>query len=261
MLKTLNVTQKEIIEQLKLSCQVPNLLEAIASRKIISNTAKDAGIKVESKELQQAADALRAANRLIKAEYTWMWLQKHYLSLEDFEQLAEINLLSVKLAAHLFAEKVDPYFYENKLNYLAAVTYEVILDDEDLAWELFYAITEGEITFQDVTRQHIQNPELRRASGYRGIKHRHEFKPDIAAAVFVANPPELLKPIVITQKIHLIWVEEIIQPKLDHQLRVKIMSELFSTWLKQQISQIEIIPHFESDSYSQPVQELLKIAS
>jgi hypothetical protein len=39
------------------------------------------------------------------------------------------------------------------------------------------------------------------------------------------------------------------------------MSELFADWLKQQIAQVEIIPHFESDSYSQPVQELLKIAS
>ncbi|BAY28579.1 hypothetical protein NIES2107_04100 [Nostoc carneum NIES-2107] len=261
MSKILNISQKEIIEQVKISCQVPNLLEAIATHKIISNTAREAGIKVEVEELQQAADALRTANRLIKAEDTWNWLQKHYLSLEDFEQLAERNLISVKLAHHLFADKVEPYFYENQLNYLAAVTYEVVLDDEDLAWELFYAVSEGEITFQDITRQHIQNPELRRAGGYKGIKHRHEFKPDIASAVFIANPPELLKPIAIGQKVHLIWVEEIIQPKLDEQLCLKIMGDLFTDWLKQQIAQLEIIPHFESDSYSQPVQELLRIAS
>ena len=260
MSKLLNVSQKEIIEQLKISCQVPSLLEAIATRKIISNAAREAGIKVDVEALQQAADALRAANRLIKAEDTWRWLQQHYLSIEDFEQLAERNLISVKLAHHLFADKVEASFYENQLNYLAAVTYEVLLDDEDLAWELFYAVSEGEITFTDVTRQHIQNPELRRAGGYRGIKHRHEFKPDIASAVFVANPPELLKPIAIAQKVHLIWVEEIIQPELDQQLYLKIMGELFADWLKQQIAQVEIIPHFESDSYSQPVQELLKIA-
>lgn len=255
-----HISQQEIIEQLKLSCQVPSVLEAIATRKILFNTAKDTGIKVENEEVQKAADALRAANRLIKAEDTWMWLQKHYLSLEDFELLAQINLLSLKLAHHLFAQKVEPYFHENHLDYLAAVTYEVILDDEDLAWELFYAVTEGEITFQQVTRQYIQNPELRRAGGYSGIKHRHQLKPDIAAAVFVGNPPELLKPIAIAQKVHLIWLEEIIQPKLDQQLRVKIMNQLFYNWLKQQIAQAEIIPHFEWDSYSQPVQELLKIA-
>jgi parvulin-like peptidyl-prolyl isomerase len=260
MIKSFNISQKEIIEQLKLSCQVPNVLESIATRKIIFDTAKDVGIKVENEELQQAADALRASNRLVKAEDTWNWLQKNYLSLEDFEQLAEMNLISLKLAHHLFAKKVEAHFYENHQDYLAAVTYEVVLDNEDLAWELFYAVTEGEITFQDVTRQHIQNPQLRRAGGFRGIKHRREFKPDIAAAVFVGNPPELLKPIAIAQKVHLIWLEEIVETKLDQQLRAKIMSELFSNWLKQQIAQVEIIPHFESDSYSQPVQELLTIA-
>jgi hypothetical protein len=46
--------------------------------------------------------------------------------------------------------------------------------------------------------------------------------------------PELLTALAISQKVHLIWVEEIIQRKLDQQLRLKIMSELFADWLKQQ---------------------------
>lgn len=260
MLKVLNVSSKEMLQQLKISCQIPVLLDAIATRKIILDAARVSGIKLEIQELQQSADSLRTANNLLKAEDTWAWLQKHHLSLEEFEELAEINLLSAKLAHHLFADKVKPFFYEHQLDYLAAVTYEVILDDEDLAWELFYALTEGEMSFQDITRQHIHNPELRRTGGYRGIRSRKDFKPDIAAAVFVANPPQLLKPILTTQGVHLIWVEEIIRPELDQQLRLKIMSDFFSTWLKEQMAEIEIIPHFESESYSPTVQELLKLA-
>ena len=42
----------------------------------------------------------------------------------------------------MFADKIEPYFYENQLDYTAVVIYEVILDDEDLAMELFYAIQE-----------------------------------------------------------------------------------------------------------------------
>ena len=77
-MQSFNISQKEIIEQLKLSCQVPSVLESIATRKIILNQAKEAGIKVENEELQQAADALRATNRLAKAEDTWNWLQKNF---------------------------------------------------------------------------------------------------------------------------------------------------------------------------------------
>ncbi|MEI2577645.1 hypothetical protein [Scytonema sp. PRP1] len=58
MLKVLNVSGKDMLEQLKLSCQVPGLLDAIATRKIIYDAARVAGIKVEVQELQQSADSL-----------------------------------------------------------------------------------------------------------------------------------------------------------------------------------------------------------
>jgi hypothetical protein len=39
---------------------------------------------------------------------------------------------------------------------------------------------------------------------------------------------------------HLIWVEELIEPRLDERLRYKILCDLFSEWLKRQIEQFEI---------------------
>ncbi|KAF3888923.1 MULTISPECIES: peptidylprolyl isomerase [Nostocales] len=261
MLSCLNISLNDILFQLKVSYQMPGLIEAIAARKIIMNSAREAGIQVDITSLQQAADSLRLANNLLKAEDTWAWLQKHHLTLEEFEQLAETNLLSAQLANHLFADKVEPFFYEHQLDYLAAVTYEVVLDDEDVACELFYALIEREISFQEVARKYIKNPELRRAGGYRGVRYRTNFPAEIAALVFAANPPQLLKPIVTSQGVHLLSVEEIIQPELNQQLHFKIMTDLFSAWLKEQIAEIEIVTQFEPDSsYSQTVPELLKLA-
>jgi hypothetical protein len=77
MLKTFSISQAEIIHQIKLSCQVPTLIEGIIARKIIASTAQELGIKVETEELQQAADRIRLLNRLEKSEDTWSWLQKH----------------------------------------------------------------------------------------------------------------------------------------------------------------------------------------
>ena len=117
--------------------------------------------------------------------------------------------------------------------------YEVILDDEDLAFELFYAIKEGEISFYDVAHKYIQDTELRRKCGYLGIVRRQDLKPEISAAVFAATPPQFLKPIVTSVGIHLIFVEEIIKPKLDEQLRQKIALDMFSEWLKQKTENIQ----------------------
>ena len=237
----LKISHQDIIEHLKISCQIPSLLEAIATQKIITEMAERANIKIEIAELQQAADNLRLANNLIKAEETWQWLQKHYLSLDNFEEIAHLNILSAKLAHHLFADKVESFFYAHQLDYSGAVIYEVILDDEDLALEIFYALQEGEISFQQIARQYIQNPEISRAGGYQGVRKRSDFRPEIAAAIFAANPPQLIKPIITPKGVHIIIVEEIIQPELNEQMRATILGNLFTNWLKEEVNKLEVV--------------------
>ncbi|MDF2389176.1 peptidylprolyl isomerase [Nostoc ellipsosporum NOK] len=256
----LNISPEDIIYHIKLSCQIPNILEAIATRKIIADTTEKEGIEAETEELQQAADNMRLANKLVKAEDTWAWLEKYHLTLDDFEEIVKTNLLSAKLANHLFADKVEPFFYAHQIDYSGAVTYEVVLDDEDLALEIFYALQEGEISFQEIARQYIQNPEIRRAGGYQGIRHRTDFRPEIAAAVFAANPPQILKPIITPKGVHIIAVEEIIKPELNEQLRLQIIGDFFTNWLQQQMVNLEIVTKLQENTTAQSSKDLLKPA-
>ncbi|MEC4815320.1 MAG: peptidylprolyl isomerase [Scytonema sp. PMC 1069.18] len=230
----------EIIHQIKLYCQIPTIVESILTRKIVMCAAQEAGIKAELSELQQAADSLRLMSNLRSADATWTWLQKHHLSLDDFEELVYHTVISSKLTEHLFADKVEQFFVEHQLDYAQVVMYEVVLDELDLAMELFYAMTEGEISFPGVAHQYIQDTETRRCGGYKGALSRTDLKPEISAAVFVATPPQILKPIVTSKGVHLIFVEEIIIPQLDEVLRSKIFSILFSDWLKLQVEQLEV---------------------
>jgi parvulin-like peptidyl-prolyl isomerase len=240
MSKVLTVSREEILHQIKLSCQIPSVIEGIVTRKILTSVASEVGIQVEPEELQQAADHIRLINNLRRTDDTWLWLQKHNLSLDEFEELIYTTVLSSKLAEHLFSDKVEPFFVEHQLDYAQVVMCEIVLDDEDLAMELFYALQEGEMNFFEVAYQYIQDIELRRSGGYQGIRNRKDLKPEISAAVFAATPPQILKPIVTSLGTHLIRVEELIQPRLDESLRYKIFSDLFSEWLKQQIEQFEI---------------------
>ena len=241
MSQTITITNENILTELKVSCKLPEIIEGIVTRKIIENAATEAGIKVEDEELQKVADQLRLANNLISADDTWEWLGKHGLSIEEFEQIIYNTVTSKKLATHLFGDKVEPYFFANQLHYSSVVMYEIILDDEDLAIELFYAVQEGEMSFYDVAHKYIQDTELRRKVGYRGILHRKDLKPEISAAVFAIQSSQLLKPIVTSSGIHLILVEEIIQPELNEKIRSNILSDLFFEWLKQQIEQTKFI--------------------
>jgi len=155
--------------------------------------------------------------------------------------LVYANVISSKLAQHLVADKVEPFFVEHQLDYAQVVMYEVVLDDEELAMELFYALQSGEINFPEVAHQYIQDKSRRRSGGYRGVLRRTELQPEISAAAFAATPPQILRPIVTSEVTHLILVEELIQPELDDILRYKILADLFSAWLKSQIEQVEIL--------------------
>ena len=240
MSKLLTISRDEILHQIKLFCQIPSVIEGIATRKILANTAQELGIKVEPEELQIAADNIRLINNLRRPDDTWLWLQKHSLSLDEFEESVYATVVSEKLAQHLFADQVEPFFVEHQLDYAFVVMYEVVLDDQDLAMELFYAIAQGELSFPSVAHQYIQDTELRRTGGYRGTLSRKALSPEISAAVFAAAPPQILRPIVTSKGSHLIWVEELIEPRLDERLRLKILSDLFAEWLKRQIEQFEI---------------------
>ncbi|WP_414512438.1 peptidylprolyl isomerase [Nostoc sp. PCC 9305] len=247
MLETITITSEDILSQVKLSCKIPEFIETIVARKVVENAAFEASLKVETEELQKVADQIRLMNKLNSADDTWAWLETYSLSIDDYEEIVYSTVISRKLAAHLFADKVEPYFLEHQLDYAGVVIYEVFLDDEDLAIELFYAIKEGEISFYDVAHKYIQDRELRRKGGYRGIVYRQDLKPEISAAVFAAKPPQLLKPIVTSSGVHLILVEEIIQPELDNELYQKIASNLFSEWLKKEMAKVDIVKQLDSN--------------
>lgn len=245
MTRVITISLKEIIQYLKMSCQVPSIAEAIATQKLISEAA--AGITVELAELQQAADAIRIANNLLTPESTLNWLTKHCLSVDELEEIAHNNVLSSKLAEQMLRDRVEPFFIEHQLDYMGAVLYEVVFEDEDLAMEIYYALQEGEVQFFTVAQQYGQDLEQRRMGGYRGKVPRSELRPEISAAVFASTPPQLLRPIVTQRGIHLIWVEEIVQPELNETLRMQILSDLFADWLKQQLEQVRLAVQLDAD--------------
>ena len=245
MSQLITITKEDIFQQVKLSCKIPEIVEQFVNQKVIIAAAEEAGIKAENEELQKAADLLRLMNKLTSAEDTWKWLEKHSLSIDDFEEIVYSSIIFGKLSQHLFSDKIEPYFFENQLDYVGVVMYEVVFNDEDLAIELFYAIKEGEMSFYDVAHKYIQDVELRRQGGYLGVLRRKDLKPEISAAVFAAEAPQFLKPIVTSKGVHLIFVEEIIKPELNDKLRRQISTDLGLNWLKQQVSEVAINLNFE----------------
>ncbi len=238
-IETVSVT--EIIQYLKSSRQIPEVLTNLINQKIIEQTAIQQEIIIEEPELQIAADRFRYENNLITSKDTLQWLEKYHLSVPEFEALIKSEYLEQKLAEHLLKDQVEAYFYAHQVDYNQAIIYEIILTDFNLAMELFYGLQSQELSFWELAHQYIEDDDLRRLGGYRGMKTRMQLHPEIAAAVFALSwhdLPQILKPITIDKQVHLIYVEEIIQPDLTPSLSQAIRNKLFDNWLTQQRQQV-----------------------
>jgi len=235
----LTITPQDILQQVKFSGKVPEMVEAVLTRQVITQAATELAIQNTTDELQAMADQFRLSNQLNSAKETQLWFNKNGFSLDDFEEMINYQLLSIKLGQHLFKDQVKDYFIQHQLDYQRVVMYEVVLEDKDLAIELYLAIKAEEISFFEVAHKYNKDDELRRKGGYQGILYRKDLKPEISAAVFAAQAPELLKPIVTSKNVHLIFVEEIIKPQLEQKTQSLIFTNLFSQWLKSRVELVD----------------------
>jgi parvulin-like peptidyl-prolyl isomerase len=230
-----NITTENILEQLKISRKIPEIIEQILTRRIVRAEAEKLGIKVEIPELQEAADLFRAKNRLISARITEKWLEINQLSLDEFETIVHLELLSDKLKQVVLKDKVEQHFYQHQLDFDRVVISEVILTNKELATELYYAIREGEISFQDVAIKYITDPELKHKGGYLGQIKRKDLNSGLRSIFSVTSYPQVLKPIATAQGFHLIWLEEKIDAKLEPDIYEEIQSQLFTEFLRENI--------------------------
>lgn len=231
------VTDADILEQIKLSCRIPELTEQIIVRRIIQDEAEKAEIKLGVSELQAAADDFRTRNGLTSAKSTQMWLSINQLSLDEFENIIRWELLGNKLKDVVLADQVEKYFYQHQLEFDRVALSEVILENKELAMELYYAVREGEMKFPDIAGQYIQDADLRRKGGYLGERQRKELSPEMFSVFSVTNPPQIIKPIASAQGFRLLWVEEIIKAELNDKIYGEIKNQLFVEYLRNKIKE------------------------
>jgi parvulin-like peptidyl-prolyl isomerase len=234
----LEITNEDILNQLKISQMLPAIKEQILIARIIKDEAAQAEIKVEISELQEAADAFRLKNKLIGAKITQKWLDIHQLSLDDFESIIHFQLTSDRLKQQVLTDKVEKYFYQNKLDFDRVALYEIIIQNKELATELYYAVRDGEIKFHDVASKYIEDVELKRKGGYLGQISRKDLNPELLSVFATPNPPQVIKPITTAKGHHLLWVEEVIPAELTTEIRQELEGKIFIEFLRERATDL-----------------------
>jgi parvulin-like peptidyl-prolyl isomerase len=212
----------------------PLALEVLAEQ-VILQAARDAGLSVTAAELQQAADRFRRRYGLNSAELANAWLAWHGLSVVDFEDALDRDLLIDKWKDHLTRDRIAPHFAANQAGYARLGLRLILVPRQDLARELVAQIREEGRDFAELAREHSLHPS--RAEGGRlGLLMRRQLPLEIADVVFAARAGEVVGPLAGPQGFQLFLIETHRPAELDAELAGIIRQELFDAWLKEQLA-------------------------
>lgn len=230
----------EVLETLKQNMSLVEICEQILKQKIILQTADSQNITVAPEEIQNEVDEIRRNKHLEKASDTMAWLNEQMVTPDEWEIAIQSHVLTKKLAEHLFEEQVEPFFAERRLNFDRFIVYQISLECQNFAQELFYQIEEEEISFYEAARLHNLDENARYLCGYIGEKNRLDFPPDIAAAIFQDPLPIgiLLGPIQIEEVYHLFRIEKHIPAELNPDVRQEILHDLFDEWINKELNYV-----------------------
>ena len=230
------IEASEIIELLRQELQLKTFTQKVLQKKVIEKAARERGLTVTPEEIQVVGDQLRREKRLEKAADTIAWLADQMISVEDLEAGICDRLLTQKLAEHLFSKEVEKIFVQNKLQFDQIIFYQIVVAKPQLAQELFYQIQEGEISFFEAAHLYDIDENRRHLCGCEGKVYRWGLKPDIAVAVFSAQPGEVIRPIQTDRGYHLCMVEKFLPAELTPQRYQEILHNLFNEWLSNEVN-------------------------
>jgi len=230
------IEASEIIELLRQELQLKTFTQKVLQKKVIEKAARERGLTVTPEEIQVVGDQLRREKRLEKAADTIAWLVDQMISVEDLEAGIRDRLLAQKLAQHLFSKEVEKVFVQNKLQFDQIILYQIVVANRQLAQELFYQIQEGEISFFDAAHLYDIDENRRHLCGCEGKVYRWGLKPDIAVAVFSAQPGEVIRPIETERGYHLFLVEKFLPAELTPQRYQEILHNMFNEWLSNEVN-------------------------
>jgi parvulin-like peptidyl-prolyl isomerase len=234
--KDKSISSDAVLKHLVLTGHVrPLLFEIIKSREAALK-ARELGLEASDEQLQDFADAFRAANGLYTAQETYGFLSENGLSDEDFENFCEASILTSQLRDHLGEDnKVREYFITHRAQFDRARISVITTANADLADEIKLQIEEEELDFAGAAVKYSLDPAGKQAGGHVGLVPRQAFAPEVSAKVFNADTNDLLGPFEAGDAFQLVLVHEVQRAELSPELQEVIKDAILNEWAERWI--------------------------
>lgn len=228
-----SITAEEIVPLLAGYQMLPKLLQEILIDAAIAD------VECSPEEVEQACRALYEQNGILEDDARAAWLAQYGMTQEQLESLATRDLRIEKFKQATWGPKLESYFLRRK-DKLDKVIYSLIrTKDAGIARELYFRILEGEQSFAELAREYSQGVEAQ-TDGLIGPVELSVPHPVLAQVLSSSKPGELSPPTNIGEWIVLARLERFIPAQMDDAMRSRLLNECFNTWLKEQLSNVDL---------------------
>jgi putative peptide maturation system protein len=210
------------------------IIERLVNLCLIQEELDREPIELSDDDLRQAMKNFRKAKNLFKAEDTFLWLERHGMSVEKLERYVGDESILAKLRDRIAGEKVEEYFRGHATDFDAVSLARFEVADEGRAHELAERIRAGEQDFISVAErcylEAVERGVPLASFTFEDIERRRA-SPELREVLFATPPGQLAGPVRFASGHALMRVMARRPARLDERTRSVIKEILFDEWL------------------------------
>lgn len=237
------ISTDDFIKFLKFNGKFNNLIDEFLGHKLTVHAAKKQGISVSEEDIQERADQFRRIYSLHRSKDMMDHLQRLGVSLEEFGNSLEENLIHEKITAGIQSQQaVSEYFTLNSPKYESVELSNMILDSEGKTQEIMAILEDDPECFADLAREHSIAADTVVNGGSIGKVYKGTLAPEIEAKVFSAKAGEIVGPFTDENELvfEIFWVTKKYPAECDGDITKKIQKYLYDSWLETRMSEHKI---------------------
>lgn len=239
------ISLRQAISYLRTTGDLSRTIQTILRQHLVEQQLQTrAGLEIDSLRIEQAIINFRLKNRLIEPETFEEWLQTQRLSYSDFRNQLLIGMKLTQLKAQVTASRVEEYFNENKARLDQVVLSRIVVNDQNLAEELTRQLIDDRRPFEILARQYSTGSE-RLVNGMMGLVMMGQLPEPIQEAIEGASPGDLIGPVEVEGRYHLLRVEQWQPASLEGAMKQEIQDQLFEQWVQEQLKNKTIKLHLD----------------
>jgi parvulin-like peptidyl-prolyl isomerase len=199
-------------------------------------------------ERLEACKRFYQQNQISSEQDLELWLQQQRLTREDFANLIDRELQLNKFKIAKWEHQVESYFCQRKSQIDQVVFSMVRVKDLDVAEEIYFRLVSKESSFAELAPRYSDGMEAK-TKGISGPVELGKIDPVLAGALAASKPEEVLPPTNISGWWVVMQLETIIAAQLDDGTRHRLIEELFTIWVQEEVKKLLSRP---VDRASQP---------